>query len=61
MSLKLKTSTLALSSGPAVKNLLACARDMGSIPGPGRFHMTLGNYACAPQPLKPLYLGICAQ
>ena len=53
--IKLKTSTLALSSGPVVKNLLANARDTGSILGPGRFHMTLGNYACVPQLLKPLH------
>ena len=29
--------------GPVVKNLLANAGDMGSIPGPGRFHMPWGN------------------
>ena len=29
--------------GPVVKNLLANARVIGSIPGPGRFHMPWGN------------------
>ena len=29
------------SGGPVVKNLPAKARDMGSIPGPGRFHMPI--------------------
>ena len=29
--------------GPVVKNLPASAGDMGSIPGPGRFHMLQGN------------------
>ena len=30
-------------SGSVVKNLPASAGDMGSIPGPGRFHMPWGN------------------
>ena len=29
------------SGGPVVKNLPAKARDMGSIPGPGRFYMPI--------------------
>jgi len=29
--------------GPVVKNLLANAGDMGSIPGPGRSHMPWSN------------------
>ena len=29
--------------GPVVKNLLASAGDMGSLPGPGRSHVPLGN------------------
>ena len=33
--------------GPLVKNLPAKAGGMGSIPGPGRFHMPQGNQACA--------------
>ena len=30
-------------AGPVVKNLPANAGDMGSIPGPERFHMLWGN------------------
>ena len=29
--------------GPLIKNPLANAGDMGSMPGPGRFHMPQGN------------------
>ena len=36
-----------------VKNLPANAGDMGSIPGPGRFHMPEGNEAHVPQLLSP--------
>ena len=32
-----------LSDGPVVKNLPANARDTGSIPGLGRFHMPKGS------------------
>ena len=39
-------------SGTALKNLPANAGDMGSIPGPGRSHMTRSNYACVPQLLS---------
>ena len=38
------------------KNLPADVRDMGSIPGPGRFHMTQSNKAREPQLLKPMHL-----
>ena len=49
-----------------VKNLPANAGDMGLIPGPGRFNMSQGNKACAPQlgtsPLLPkLERALCAQ
>ena len=36
-------------SGPVVKNSLAQAGDIGSIPGLRRSHMSWGNWACAPQ------------
>ena len=36
--------------GPVVKNSPANAADMGSIPGPGKFHMPQGNWACVLQP-----------
>ena len=39
-----------------VKNPLANARDMGSIPGPGRFHLLQSNQALKLQPLKPACL-----
>ena len=32
-----------LPRGPVVENLPANAGDMGSIPGPGRFHMPWDN------------------
>ena len=38
--------------GPVDMNEPANAGDMGSIPGPGRFHMLQGNLAHAPQLLK---------
>ena len=34
---------LDFSGGPLVKNRPANAGGMGSIPGPGRFHMPQGN------------------
>ena len=34
---------VGFSGGPVVRNLPANARDMGSIPGPERYHMTQGN------------------
>ena len=42
--------------GPAVKNPPANAGDVGSIPGPGKFHMLWGNWAHEPVPqlLEPL-------
>ena len=33
----------AFPGGPVVKNPSASAKDMGSIPGPGRSHMPRGN------------------
>ena len=39
-----------------VENLSANAGGMGSIPGPGRFHMPQSNQAHEPQLLKPLLL-----
>ena len=38
--------------GPVVKSLPANAGDMGSIPGPERFHMLWGNKTPASQPLS---------
>ena len=35
--------------GAVDRNLSALARDIGSISGPGRFHMPWSNEACAPQ------------
>jgi len=35
--------SLDFPEGPLVKNPPANAEDMGSIPGPGRFHMPSGN------------------
>ena len=42
-------STEDFPGGPVVKNPPADAGDMGSIPGPGRFHMPRGNQVCVPQ------------
>jgi len=39
----IKHYLLGLPSGPVVKNLPANAGGTGSIPGPRRFHMLLGN------------------
>ena len=39
--------------GPVVKNPPTDGEDMGSIPGTGRFHMPLDNYAHVPQSLSP--------
>ena len=38
-----KSKMRDLPGGPVVKNLPANARDMGSIPGQGRFHMSQSN------------------
>ena len=50
-----------------VKNLSANAEDMGSIPGPGRYHMPWSNKARVPKLLslhsrarKPQLLSLCA-
>ena len=36
-------SVLDFSGGPVVENVPANARDMGLIPGQGRFHVLQGN------------------
>ena len=41
------------AGGPEVKNPPAAAGDMGSISGPGRFHVPRGNEAHALQVLSP--------
>ena len=38
-----KTHGFDFPGGPVVKNPPSNAGDMGSIPGPGRFHMPWGN------------------
>ena len=40
-------------SGPGIKNPPANVWNMGSVPGPGRFHMPQGKQAHAPTCLKP--------
>ena len=49
-----KSLGLDFAGGPVVENPPANAGDTRLIPGPGRFHMSLGNYAHVPQLLKPL-------
>ena len=44
-----------LPGGPVVKNQPASAGDMGSIPGPGRPHLSQGNQALKLQLLKPVH------
>ena len=44
--------SLGFPGGAVAKNLPASARDMGSIPGPGRSHMPRSNYARAPELLS---------
>ena len=43
---------LGFPGGLVVKNLPATARDMGSIPGPGKSHKPQNNKAGAPQLLS---------
>ena len=43
-----------LPVGPVVRNLPANVGDTSLIPGPGRFHMLLGNKAHAPQLVSPV-------
>ena len=43
---------LDFPGGTVDRNPPANAGDMGSIPGPGRFHMPWSNPARAPQPLN---------
>ena len=45
----LKDTGLNFPGGPVVGNPPANARDMGSIPGLGGFHMPRASQACAPQ------------
>ena len=49
-----KSLGLDFAGGPVVENPPANAGDTRLIPGPGRFHMSPGNYAHVPQLLKPL-------
>ena len=56
----LKNPNLTVPGGPVVKNLPDRARDMGSIPAPGRFHMPWGNWACKLQLLHPTCPEACA-
>ena len=49
-----------LYDGALVKTLPANAGDMGSIPGPQRFHMLKGNEAHEPQLLWPEHPRACA-
>ena len=44
-SLQIETKMEAFPGSPVVMNPPANAGDMGSIPGPGRFHMLQGNEA----------------
>ena len=44
---------IGLPGGPVVKNLLANAGDICSIPGPGRCHRPWGNEAPVTQLLSP--------
>ena len=46
--------TLDVHGGVVDKNPPASAGDLGSIPGPGRFHMSRNNLACVSQLLKPV-------
>ena len=46
-------SFLDFPGGAEDKNPSAKAGDMGSISGPGTFHMPQSNKACVPQPLSP--------
>ena len=48
----LRTYLPGFSEGSVVKNLAASARDTGSIPGPGRFHMRQSKQAHASQLLS---------
>ena len=50
--MNLKIIMLDFPGGTVDENPPAYAGDMGSIPGPGRFHMLQGNLAHAPQLLK---------
>ena len=47
---------LDFPGGQVVGNLPASAEDMGSVPGPGGFHVPQGSKAQVPQLLKPAHL-----
>ena len=47
--------------GRVVKNLPANTGDVGSIPGPGRFHMLWSNQVCAPHLLSQGYRALRPQ
>ena len=49
-----KKKKLDFSGGSVVKSLPAHVGDMGSIAGPGRFHVLQRNSAHIPQVLKPM-------
>ena len=49
----LKVQTFDFPGGPVVKNPPTNAGDMGSMPGPGRFHTPQGNYCRGPQLPSP--------
>ena len=49
VKMQLKNVLQDFTGGPVVRNPPANARNMGSIPGLGRFHMTWGREACKEQ------------
>ena len=53
---QLKRLSTTMPGSPIYKNLPANPGDMGSIPGPGRFHVPQVNEAYVPQLLKPMDL-----
>ena len=50
---EIKTRRWDFPASPVVENLPARARDMGSIPGVGRFRLMQGNQVHVPQLLEP--------
>ena len=51
---------LDFPGGPVVESLPASAGDIGTVTGPGGFHIPWGNWACALQQEKPLQWEACA-
>ena len=49
----MQTGNKDFFGGPVIKNPTAHAGCMGSIPGPGRFHMLQGYKVHVPQLLRP--------